>query len=196
MIAEGTTQIVLAIIAMLGGGGGLVAILNRRKIRAEATKTNAEADAVKTKAEADAVKTKAEAAKIITDSMKEILGEYRKMNDEHEEEMAELKRDFLDLKSALTNTTAEMAERETQYKQDQALQDLAIENVNAKILKLELLNVIYVFQIRSFGVEPLVKPNEIMSVSVEHLSNLARSLTDSDESRKAAKVQQPTGAAL
>ena len=172
MMSEETFQIILAIIALFGGGGGLTVIANRRKTRAEAAKINAEAEAIKTKAEAEAARVKADAIKAIIGANKEILGEYRLRNDELERQLNGVK---LDVKNLI---------------EEQKLQDLAIENMNAKILKLELLNIIYVSQIRSFGVEPRVGPGEIGSISIEELRDIARSLIRIDRRKKKADDQE------
>lgn len=176
-----SNEIILALIGTLLGGSGIItaivtAVINRKKTRAEAEKNQADA------------------AKIITDATKEILGEYRQRNDELEEELAGLKKDFRNLREKQAEAEAELTRRDKQYRTEldeldkkyraeQALQDNAIENTNAKVLKLELLNVIYVSQIRSLGVKPLVDPSEIASISVDDLRNIARGLINIEERR-------------
>ncbi len=182
MMSDGTIQIILAIIALFGGGG-LTIIANRRKIRAEVAKTEAEAEAIRTKAEAEADRIKAEAAKIISDMTTEILAEYRLRNDELESLLD-------DVKLEMTEIKAEMAEQDKLYRQEQALQDQAIENANAQILKLELLNIIYVSQIRSSGIEPLIEPSKIRSISIEDLRDIAQSVSNTDRRRQEAINRQ------
>lgn len=186
-----SNEIVLALIATLLGSSGMItaiitAMINRKKSRAEAEKIRAEAEKIRAEAQADTEKNRADAAKIITDATKEILGEYRLRNDELEGELSALKGDFRELRKDFDEVQAELITRDKQYQQEQALQDQAIENTNAMVLKLELLNIIYVSQIRSLGVEPIVEPTEIASISVDDLQNIAQGLSNIEGRKKAS----------
>ena len=166
--------LMIAIVAALGGSLGtaiISAIANRRKAIAEAAKIESDADTNRIKSAAEAAKLKADATKIITDATKEILGEYRLRNDELENEIA-------DLKCAFREFQAEAKKRDKQFRQEQALQDREIENTNAMVLKLQLVNEILMRQIRSLGIEPLISLSEIGAMTIQELRDISRSLAD------------------
>jgi DNA-directed RNA polymerase subunit K/omega len=152
-------NIIIALIAAIGGGGLasiITAVANRRKTSAEATQT---------------------LTKTITDATKELLSEYRQLNDD-------LQGDLEDLRTQVKLLQAELKETKAQYRQEQALQDKLIEATNAKVLKLELIHVINARQMRATGIEPLVAPGRVDSITLQELRDIAEGLANIENRRE------------
>jgi predicted RNase H-like nuclease (RuvC/YqgF family) len=167
------SEAMIALVIAALGGGTLTALIsalaNRRKTRADTAKTNADA------------------TKIITDATKEILGDYRKRNDELEEDLASLRQNLRELQEELRETRRELKETKQQYEQEQALQDVQIENTNAEILKLRLINEILTGQMKERGIVPLIDPRRFDNITVQELQDIVSSLRSIERRREEAR---------
>lgn len=122
-------------------------------------------------------KTDADAASIITKAAQDLLGDYRKQADELEAENKKLKAEFRAYQQ-------EVNEQLRQYRIEQGLQEKAIDNLQAKYRKLELALIINARQMRSMGIEPLISPGRLESITLDELRDMAESLSNIEERRR------------
>ena len=155
------------IIAGLGVAGSILtgfisAWLTRRKTRAEAASLDA-----------NAAKTIVEMA---TQSARDLVEDYKAQADEETERRRALAQEFREYREA---TDRKLAEAMAEIK----AQETALDNLQAKHLKLELALQITVGQLRLAGHEPMIDPKEISTMSIADLRLVAQSTLNIQQRR-------------
>jgi hypothetical protein len=159
-----STELILAIsgilVSILGSGGAVAWITTRANRQVT---------------EAAAHKTHADTTKLFTDSMKNLISDYRVQTDE--------------LQARIVRQDERIKELQDNFE----LLESHLENTNAMVMKLKLVNSIFVMQLRGAGFEPWIEPSEIESKNIDDLMRIADALTNIDRRRlaKLTEKQEP-----
>ncbi len=81
------------------------------------------------------------------------------------------------------NTVGPLNDRIKQLEEQAGRQEIAIENVNAEVLKVQLGYIILEAQLEAAGYDPVIKLDDLINTSVEELRQIARRIKEKVDTR-------------
>ena len=109
-----------------------------------------------------------------------LVGAAKKLVDELQEDVARLRQEREDI----TQRLKEAENRLVELRADFAAQENAIDNLQANALKYQLVLSITVLQLRQLGLEPLIAPDKIDTMSIDDIRLIAQGLSNVEQRRQ------------
>jgi septal ring factor EnvC (AmiA/AmiB activator) len=115
-----------------------------------------------------------------------LVGAAKKLVDELQEDVARLRQEREDITQRLKETENKL----TELRADFSAQENAIDNLQANALKYQLVFSITVLQLRQFGLEPLIAPDKIDTMSIDDIRLIAQGLSNVEHRRQERRKKE------